>query len=75
MNELPQDIIEKYNINVSKFQHDEKESTIYGVNLNGAYIGIINPIILENELRWELKSEGSSIALFKNTTYVHATCY
>lgn len=75
MSELPQDIIEKYRIQIDKFEHDGNESTIYGIGLNDSYIGVINPTILENELRWELKSNGSSVALFKEGKYVHVTCY
>ena len=75
MSELPQDIIEKYRIKIDTFQHGDKENTIYGIGLNDAYIGVINPTITENEIRWELKSEGSSVALFKDSTYVHVTCY
>ena len=75
MTKLSQDIIERYKIKVSTFEHAGKESTIYGIELNGAYIGVINPTITENEFRWELKSTGSSVALFKDSTYIHATCY
>ena len=75
MTELPQDIIERYKIKIGTFPHDGNENTIYGIGLNDAYIGVINPTIMENELRWELKSEGSSVALFKGSTYVHVTCY
>ena len=75
MAKLPQDIIEKYKIKIDTFEHAGNKSTIYGIVLNGAYIGVINPTITENEFRWELKSAGSSVALFKDSTYVHATCY
>jgi hypothetical protein len=75
MNELPQDIIERYKIKIDTFQHDGKENTIFGIGLNDAYIGVINPTVLENESRWELKSPGSSVALLKDATYVHVTCY
>jgi len=75
MSELPQDIIERYKIKIDTFQYDEKENTIFGIGLNDAYIGVINPTITENELRWELKTPGSSVALFKDSTYVHVTCY
>jgi hypothetical protein len=75
MSELPQDIIERYNIKIDTFPHEGKENTIYGIGLDESYIGVINPTILENEFRWELKSTGSSVALFKDSTYVHVTCY
>jgi hypothetical protein len=75
MSELPQDIIERYKIRISTFECDGKESILYGIESNGSYIGVINPTIKSNEFRYELKTSGSSVVLFKNVTSIHVSCY
>jgi hypothetical protein len=76
MNELPQHIIEKYDIKISKFSnHDGKENILYGLSLSNGYVGTINPTIIEKDESWEMKSKGSFITLFKNANFIHTTCF
>ena len=75
MTELPKEIIEKYNININESEVSPGVFLYHFHFATDNYIGVVNPIIKEGSITWDLVSPGGTvISLYKNVKFMHVSC-
>jgi hypothetical protein len=75
MTELPQEIIEKYSINVTESIESPGIIMYHFHFATDNYVGVVNPIIKERTHTWDLVSPGGTVvSLYKNVKCMHVSC-
>jgi len=70
--ELPIDVIQKYKIKVSTLKNG---ATLFNLNYNDHYIGVVVDKIDEGENAWNIYTPGGTVVSFyKESHYIHISC-